>query len=149
MDNDRQGDAERARAEKAAAQAEMEKEANEVQACALFFNATGGSDNWSTKWGWLDQKENLTEYSGVRVDHTGKLVEIMLPFNGLNSSPKANPSGNNWGEGLNGLRYLQSLNIHGNQLEGSLEDVMESACKMTRADQFLKRPFHFGKTTTR
>lgn len=100
--------------------------------------------NRSTKWGWFDKSEMITKYSGVRVDHLGNLVEVMLPFNGLDNSPKANPRGLNWGEALNGLRFLQSLNIHGNQLEGPLEDFMEAACKMTRADQFLKRPYHFG-----
>ena len=104
----------RARAAKAAAAADITKEADEVEAMATFFNRTGGKDCWSNKWGWWNKSRKLDEYSGVRVDANGKVAEVMLSFNGLNSTPDANQTdGNDWGTGLNGLRFLQSLNIHG------------------------------------
>lgn len=40
------GDVERSRAEKAMLEAEMKKEADEIEACHLFFNSTGGADHW-------------------------------------------------------------------------------------------------------
>jgi len=139
---------ERERAAKAALKQDMAKEADEIEACEEFFLNTGGKDCWSEKWGWWDKSRKITTYSGVRVNKQSHVLELMLPFNGLDSSTEkneANEEGSTaWGRGLNGLRYLESLNLHGNALEGSLVDAMAAMCAMTRADQFLKRPQHFS-----
>jgi len=122
----------------------MAEESDEVEACQTFFKRTGGGDNWSDKWGWWDKSKDMKTYSGVRLDKDGHVAELMLPFNGLNTAPMANKdTGTDWGSGLNGLRFVQSVNLHGNRLEGSLSEAMDSACAMTRGDQFLKRPHHF------
>jgi hypothetical protein len=133
----------RERAEKAALEVSILEAEDEVAACSLFFQRTGGIERWKNKWGWFEKKPNLRDYSGVRLDGNGKVADIMLPMNGLTNSKSANPEGNEWGEGLHGLRNLQSLNIHRNELEGSLEEVMQQATLMSRADHFLKRPQHF------
>ncbi len=72
-----------------------------------------------------------------------KVAELMLPFNGLSTSPEKSPR-TDWGEAMHGLRFIQSLNLHGNDLDGSLATELEAAFTMTRNDQFMKRPLHFG-----
>jgi Leucine-rich repeat (LRR) protein len=88
----------------------------------------------------------MKKYSGIKITPEGKCAELMLPLNGLSNQKSALPEGgspSDWGAALSGLRLLQSVNLHGNKLEGNLEAALARACVRTTADQFLKRPCHF------
>ena len=99
------------------------------------------------QWGWGERAKLLKKYSGIKITPEGNCAELMLPFNGLNNQRSALPDGglsSDWGAAMNGFRMLQSVNLHGNKLEGKLEEALERACERTTADQFLKRPYHFA-----
>lgn len=132
--------------ERRARQAQAEKqntETPEIQGLKTIYQRTGGVESWRERWGYYTNSPDMASYSGVRLDDQGHVRDLMLSENGLSTVPALNSDGVDYGEGLNHLRYLQSVNLRTNRLEGSLENVFDSACKLTRADQFQKRAVHF------
>jgi hypothetical protein len=58
----------RSRAEKAAEAASLSQEADEIEACAMFFQRTGGVNTWKDKWGWFSKSKKLSDYTGIRLN---------------------------------------------------------------------------------
>ena len=133
----------RERARKQAEAETLSTETPEIEGLGKFYRRTGGVEAWRERWGYYTNSPDMASYTGVRLDNEGHVQDLMLSDNGLSSLPALNSDGVDYGEGLNHLRYLQSLNIRSNRLEGSLEKVFDSACALTRADQFSKRTIHF------
>ena len=138
--------AERATRAALAAEHSDDNQASDIEGLRLLFKRTGGLEgSWHESWGYTNEKEQrLAKFSGVRVSDDGEhVVDLMLSSNGLNNEPSLNLDGNDYGAGMNLLVFLESLNLRGNRLAGSLEDACGSACTLSRSDQFHKRTHHF------
>ena len=132
----------RDRANKAAKAAEESLQVSEKDGLQIIYIRTGGAASWRERWGFYDKADNISVYTGVIVNGDG-VMELMLSDNGLTIASAENPDGVNFGEGLNALRFLQSLNLRNNpNLKGPLHAVFDSACALTRADHFQKKKVH-------
>ncbi len=98
-------------------------------ALVALYEATDG-DNWVNRLNWLSDAPLGTWY-GVTTDDSGRIVELVLSFNGLiGTIPK----------GLDNLIELRKLYLRGNELRGSIPPELGNLAsleEMSLADNML------------
>ena len=98
-------------------------------ALVALYQATDGG-NWINNDSWLSDAP-IGTWHGVTADDSGRIVELVLSFNGLNGTIPA---------GLGNLIDLRKLYLRGNELSGSIPPELgnlASLKEMSLADNVL------------
>ena len=89
----------------------------ERQILEKFYHATNGSE-WANNTNWLSDRP-IDQWNGIECDEYGFVRSIYLRFNNLKGTIPAE---------IEGLKYLETLNLQCNQLEGK---TLENISKLT------------------